>query len=106
MVGELRALDFVVRGADLHAYADSPVPDIKTGVDVFELKSLAVYRFVVTNLPYREQAAILVHLPPIAARKEPLWRSWRSPNGARRRPAVCSCTRMRGSPEKAAYEAA
>jgi hypothetical protein len=50
MVGELRALDFVVRGADLHAYADSLVPDKKTGVDVFELKSLAVYRFIVTNL--------------------------------------------------------
>jgi hypothetical protein len=57
MVRELRALGFVVRGADLFAYADSLVPDIKTGADIFELKSLADYRFVVTNLPYREQAA-------------------------------------------------
>ena len=48
--------------------ADSLVPDIKSGADVFDLKSLADYRFVVTNLPYREQAAILAHLLPIAAR--------------------------------------
>ena len=47
---------------------DSLVPDIKTGADVFDLKSLAGYRFIVTNLPYREQAAILAHLLPIAAR--------------------------------------
>ena len=68
MVHELRALGFDVRAADLHAYPDSLVPDIKTGADVFDLKSLADYRFVVTNLPYREQAAILAHLLPIAAR--------------------------------------
>ena len=68
MVRELRALGFDVRAADLHAYPDSLVPDIKTGADIFELKSLADYRFVVTNLPYREQAAILAHLLPIAAR--------------------------------------
>ena len=68
MVHELRALGFDVRAADLHAYPDSLVPDIKTGADIFELKSLADYRFVVTNLPYREQAAILAHLLPIAAR--------------------------------------
>ena len=68
MVHELRALGFDVRAADLHAYPDSLVPDIKTGADIFELRSLADYRFVVTNLPYREQAAILAHLLPIAAR--------------------------------------
>jgi hypothetical protein len=68
MVRELRALGFVVRAADLYAYADTLVPDIKTGANIFELKSLADYRFVVTNLPYREQAAILSHLLPIAAR--------------------------------------
>jgi hypothetical protein len=68
MVHELRALGFDVRAADLHAYPDSLVPDIKTGADIFELKSLADYRFVVTNLPYRQQAAILAHLLPIAAR--------------------------------------
>jgi hypothetical protein len=67
-VRELRALGFVVRGADLYPYADSLVPDIKTGADVFDPKSLAGYRFIVTNLPYREQAAILAHLLPIAAR--------------------------------------
>jgi hypothetical protein len=70
MVRELRAQGFVVRGADLYAYADTLVPDIKTGADVFDLKSLAGYRFIVTNLPYREQAAILAHLLPIAARDE------------------------------------
>jgi hypothetical protein len=68
MVRELRALGFVVRAADLYAYPDSLVPDIKTGADVLDLESLADYRFVVTNLPYREQAAILAHLLPIAAR--------------------------------------
>ena len=68
MVRELRALGFVVRGADLFAYADSLVLDMKTGVNVFDVKSLAGYRFIVTNLPYREQAAILAHLLPIAAR--------------------------------------
>jgi hypothetical protein len=68
MVHELRALGFVVRAADLYAYSDSLVSDIKTGEDVFDLKSLAGYRFVITNLPYREQAAILAHLLPIAAR--------------------------------------
>ena len=36
MVRELRALGFVVRGADLYAYANSLVPDIKTGADVFD----------------------------------------------------------------------
>jgi hypothetical protein len=68
MVRELRAQGFVVRAADLYAYADTLVPDIKTGIDIFDLKSLAGYRFIVTNLPYREQAAILAHLLPIAAR--------------------------------------
>jgi hypothetical protein len=68
MVRELRGLGFVVRAADLYSYADPLVPDIETGADVFDLKSVADYRFVVTNLPYREQAAILAHLLPIAAR--------------------------------------
>jgi hypothetical protein len=49
MVRELRAQGFVVRGADLYAYADSLVHDIKTGADVFDLKSLAGYRFIVTR---------------------------------------------------------
>ena len=68
MVRKLRELGFVVRAADLYAYADTLVPDIQSGADVFDLKSLAGYRFIVTNLPYREQAAILAHLLPIAAR--------------------------------------
>jgi hypothetical protein len=68
MVRELRKLGYVVHAADLYAYADTLVPDTKTGADVLDLKSLAGYRFIVTNLPYREQAAILAHLLPIAAR--------------------------------------
>jgi hypothetical protein len=68
MVTELRGLGFVVRAADLYAYPASLVPDIETGANVFDLESVAGYRFVVSNLPYREQAAILAHLLPIAAR--------------------------------------
>jgi hypothetical protein len=68
MVRELRSLGFVVHAADLYAYADTLVPDIKTGADVFGLKSLAGYRFVISNLPYREQDAILARLLPLAAR--------------------------------------
>jgi hypothetical protein len=87
MVHALRELGFVVRAADLYAYPDSLVPDINTGADVFELKSLAGYRFVVTNLPYREQAAILAHLLPIAARARATatpscgWSRWRRRGG-------------------------
>jgi hypothetical protein len=68
MVRELRALGFAVCAADLYAYPDPLVPDIVTGAEAFDLKSLAGYRFVVKNLPYREQAAILAHLLPIASR--------------------------------------
>jgi hypothetical protein len=50
MVRELRAHSFVVRGADLYAYADPLVPAIVTGADIFDLKSLAGCRFIVTNL--------------------------------------------------------
>jgi hypothetical protein len=68
MVRELRALGLTVHAADLFAYADSLVPDIAPGVDVFDLKSLDGYRFAVTNLPYRAQDDILAHLLPIASR--------------------------------------
>ena len=56
-----------MRVADLFADADSLVSGLKSGARRFDLKSLAGYRFIVTNLPYREQAAILAHLLPIAA---------------------------------------
>jgi hypothetical protein len=68
MVRELRELGYVVHAADLYAYANPLVRAIVTGANIFDLKSLADYRFIVTNLPYREQAAILAHLLPIAAR--------------------------------------
>src|SRR5580698_9445328 len=48
MVRELRTLGFVVRGADLYVYDDLLVPDIKTGADVFDFRSLVGYRFIVT----------------------------------------------------------
>jgi hypothetical protein len=44
IVRELRALGFVVGAADLFAYPDSLVPDIKTGADVFDLTSLSERR--------------------------------------------------------------
>jgi hypothetical protein len=101
MVRELRALGFVVHAPDLYAYTDSLVPNLQTGTDVLDLKSLAGYRFIVTNLPYREQAAILAHLLPIAAREgvrvavlaRPKWELGR---GAPAR----QFTRMRSSLEK------
>lgn len=68
MVCELRALGFTVWASDLHAYPDPLAPDIETGRDVFALRGLAGFRFVVTNLPYQDQSAILAHLLPIAAR--------------------------------------
>ncbi|HEY4808726.1 MAG TPA: hypothetical protein VIH81_13435 [Roseiarcus sp.] len=68
MVRELRALGLTVHAADRFAYPETIVPDIATGVDIFALRSLADYRFVITNLPYREQNAILAHILPIAAR--------------------------------------
>jgi hypothetical protein len=97
MVRELRALGFVVRGADLYAYADTLVPDIKSGADVFDLKSLVGYRFIVTNLPYREQAAILAHLLPIAARDGVNVAVLARSDGVRPRLAARLCMRTRGS---------
>jgi hypothetical protein len=68
MVHALRALRFTVHAADLYVYDDPLVPDIRTEVNVFDLRSLAGYRYVITDLPYREQPAILSHLLPLAAR--------------------------------------
>jgi hypothetical protein len=68
MVAELRKLGFRVDAADLFAYEDPLVDDIAIGADVFDINELDGYRFVVTNLPYAEQNAILRHLLPIAAR--------------------------------------
>ena len=65
---ELRALGFEVRAADLYAYPNPLVDDIASGVDVFDLRSLAGFRFVIGNLPYARQDDILRHLLPIAAR--------------------------------------
>jgi hypothetical protein len=68
MVQELRALGFTVRAADLYAHENPLISDIETGVDVFNLSSLRDYGSVITNLPYRDQDAILEHLLVLAAR--------------------------------------
>jgi hypothetical protein len=39
MVCELRAFGFEVDAADLYEYEDPLIPNIATGVDVFDLKS-------------------------------------------------------------------
>jgi hypothetical protein len=60
------------------------------------LKSVAGYRFIGTNLPYREQAAIRAHLLPISTsdgvHMAVTWQSWRARSGARPRvrPAIAS----------------
>jgi hypothetical protein len=68
MVRELRGLGFDVSAADLHAHENPLVPDIETGADVFDLKSLRGYRWLITNLPYADQDRILANVLPIAAR--------------------------------------
>jgi hypothetical protein len=70
MVRELRGLGFEVSAADLHAYENPLVPDIETAENVFDLKSLRGYRWLVTNLPYADQDRILAHVLPIAARDD------------------------------------
>jgi hypothetical protein len=100
MVCELRALGFVVRAADLYAHPNSLVPGIRTGVDVFDLKSLAGYRSVVTNFPTANRPPSL----PISCRllhaTGRMWLSSRARNGVRPRLAARLCMRTRGSPER------
>jgi hypothetical protein len=70
MVRELRGLGFDVLATDLYAYENPLVPDIETGVDIFNLRSLLGYRWLITNLPYGNQNRILAHVLPIAARDD------------------------------------
>ena len=101
MVYALRALGFTVRAADLYPYEAPLVPDITVGADVFDPDrvrrlSLSWCRICPTaNRP--PSSPISCRSRPVAG---PMWRSWRDPNGARRRPAARSCTRMHGSPER------
>jgi hypothetical protein len=100
MVRELRALDFVVRGADLHAYADSLVPDIKTGVDVSALSRSPAIASSLRICPTANRppsAPIFCQSRPAM---ESAWRSWRTPSGARPQRAARPFTRMRSSLEK------
>ena len=74
MVRELRELGFVVRGTDLYASSDPLVPDRKSGADVVDLKSLAGYRFIITNLPTANKPPS----SPISCRSRPAMESaWR-----------------------------
>jgi hypothetical protein len=68
IVVELGRSGFTVVASDLYAHPNPLIDDIATGVDIFDLDSLVAYRWVVTNLPYREQGEILRHILAIAAR--------------------------------------
>jgi hypothetical protein len=69
IVVELRRHRFRVTASDLYAHPNPLIDDIATA-DIFDLDSLAGYRWVVSNLPYQRQNDILRHLLPIAARDD------------------------------------
>jgi hypothetical protein len=97
MVRQLRELGYVVHAADLYAYANPLVPAIVTGADIFDLKSLAGYRFIVTiyltvNRPPSSPISCRSRLAMVLASLFS-----RVPSGARPPLAAPSFTRMRGS---------
>lgn len=68
MVRELRrGRGLEVIASDLHAYEEPLVPDIEVQ-DIRAIGSLKGFRFVVTNLPYREQDELGAHLVALGAR--------------------------------------
>jgi hypothetical protein len=67
MVVELRQHGLDVVASDLHAYQDPLVPDIAIG-DLRAIDSLRGFKFVITNLPYREQDELAAHLVKLGAR--------------------------------------
>ena len=93
LVRALRAAGIEVVGQELHTHPDLVVPDIETGRDVFALQpdDLAPFRWIVSNLPYNEQDAIVdrlltvcaVHATNIALLVRAEW-----PIAQRRRPLV------------------
>jgi hypothetical protein len=66
MVVELRRHGLKVVAGDLHAYDDPLVPDIAIG-DLRAIDSLRGFKFVITNLPYREQDELAAHLVKLGA---------------------------------------
>jgi hypothetical protein len=75
LVSALRARGFDVEASDLHLYSTPLVDDIKSGVDIFSITTLAAFGAVVTNLPYGGlrgqkplQDQMLEHLLPLAQR--------------------------------------
>ena len=69
LVRALREADIDTVGQELHIHPDHVVPDIETGRDVFDLQpdDLAPYRWIVSNLPYDQQDAIVEHLLDVSA---------------------------------------
>ena len=56
-----------VIASDLHVYPDSLIPDI--GIrDIWTIDSLDGFKFVITNLPYRDQDRLGAHLVALGAR--------------------------------------
>jgi hypothetical protein len=64
---ELRRAGFEVASFDLRHYEDSLVSDIGIS-DIRELKSLAGFAWVVTNLPYESLTELATHLTDLGAR--------------------------------------
>ena len=69
LVQALRAAGIDTVGQELHTHPDHVVPDIETGRDVFDLQAddLAPFNWIVSNLPYDRQDAIVEHLLTISA---------------------------------------
>jgi hypothetical protein len=67
MVIELRRHGLDVVASDLHAYEDPLVPDIAIR-DLRQLTSLRGFKWVITNLPYRQQDTLGAHLVELGVR--------------------------------------
>jgi hypothetical protein len=67
MVVELRRHGLKVVASDLYAYEDPLVPDIAV-CDLRQIDSLRGFKWLVTNLPYREQDEFSAHLVELGAR--------------------------------------
>ena len=67
MVVELRCAKLKVVALDLHSYENPLVDDIAIA-DMRSIVSLKGFKFVITNLPYREQDELAAHLIRLGAR--------------------------------------
>jgi hypothetical protein len=64
---ELRRAGLEVASFDLRRYANPLVPNIRQG-DIFELKTLEEFEWVITNLPYGNLEELTTHLTELGAR--------------------------------------